>query len=302
MQSGQANWSGGPQGSWSSGAQGNWSSRQQEGNWGYRHQGPQPSNSGRQPNNQVVSYVPPHQRGNQQHPGNQQHHQPQYHSEYYGPSDFPQPGHGGGHSNQRYNRHPNEGPGEIMAPHHPNDEMREIQEAQKEQRAALDMLTKQLSQVAMSLGELRGNEGKIPATLQPTGQENISKVSLRLGKVYQSHSSPAMSPASIPGPSQEEEGESSSSDQAARAKDKGKAKMGGETSEEGQGEEMEKVKPYPYRGMVTRKRDTTIDVASLFKDVEVKVPLLTALKMPPISQFIKDYLAGKVNEEGRIIT
>ncbi|XP_042005874.1 uncharacterized protein LOC121754611 [Salvia splendens] len=54
--------------------------------------------------------------------------------------------------------------------------------------------------------------------------------------------------------------------------------------------------------MVTRKRDATIDVASMFKDVEVKVPLLTALKMPPISKFIKDYLAGKVNEDGRMIT
>ncbi|XP_042012142.1 uncharacterized protein LOC121760563 [Salvia splendens] len=54
--------------------------------------------------------------------------------------------------------------------------------------------------------------------------------------------------------------------------------------------------------MVTRKRDATIDVASTFKDVEVKVPLLTALKMPLISKFIKDYLAGKVNEEGRLIT
>ncbi|XP_042067277.1 uncharacterized protein LOC121810581 [Salvia splendens] len=39
----------------------------------------------------------------------------------------------------------------------------------------------------------------------------------------------------------------------------------------------------------------------MFKDVEIKVPLLTALKMPPISKFIKDYLAGKVNEDGRMI-
>ncbi|XP_042023147.1 uncharacterized protein LOC121770492 [Salvia splendens] len=53
--------------------------------------------------------------------------------------------------------------------------------------------------------------------------------------------------------------------------------------------------------MVTRKRDATIDVANMFKDVEVKVPLLTALKMSPISKFINDYLAGKVNEEGRMI-
>ncbi|XP_042012215.1 calcium homeostasis endoplasmic reticulum protein-like [Salvia splendens] len=141
VQSGQGNWSDGPQGNCSSGSQSNWSGRQQEGNWGY--------NSGRQPNNQVVSYIPPHQRGNQQHQGNQPYHQPQYQSEHYGQSDYPQPSYGGGPSNKRYNRHTNEGP---------------IEEAQKEQRAALDMLTKQLSQVAMSLGELRGNEGKIPAT------------------------------------------------------------------------------------------------------------------------------------------
>ncbi|XP_042027519.1 basic salivary proline-rich protein 4-like [Salvia splendens] len=169
-QSGQGNWSGGPQGNWSSRSQSNWSGRQQEGNWGYRHQGPQSSNSGRQPNNQVVSYIPPHQRGNQQ-AGSQPYHQPQYQSEHYGQQDYPQPSHGGGPSNQRYNRHANEGPGEAMAPHHQNDAMREIQEAQKEQRASLDMLTKQLYQVAMSLGELRGNEGKIPATVQPIRTE-----------------------------------------------------------------------------------------------------------------------------------
>ncbi|XP_042027728.1 uncharacterized protein LOC121774888 [Salvia splendens] len=153
----------------------------------------------------------------------------------------------------------------------------------------------------MSLGELRGNEGKIPATVQQPERENISEVSLRSGKVYQSPSLPVVPPVSKPGPSQEEEGRSSPPDQA-KGRDKGKAKMGGEPSGEGQGEEAEKVKPYPYRGMVTGKRDATIDVASMVKDVEVKVPLLTALKMPPISKFIKDYLAGKVNEEGRMIT
>ncbi|XP_042032276.1 uncharacterized protein LOC121778975 [Salvia splendens] len=48
--------------------------------------------------------------------------------------------------------------------------------------------------------------------------------------------------------------------------------------------------------MVTRKRDATIDVASMLKDVEMKVPALTALKMPPISKFIKDNLAGKPSD------
>ncbi|XP_042056236.1 uncharacterized protein LOC121800799 [Salvia splendens] len=153
----------------------------------------------------------------------------------------------------------------------------------------------------MSLGELRGNERKIPATVQPSGRENISEVSLRSGKVYQSPSPRVMSPASMSKPNREKEGESSGMDQA-KGTDKGKIKVGGESLEGSQGEEAEKVKPYPYRGMVTRKRDTTIDMANMFKEVEVKVPLLTALKMPPISKFVKDYLAGKINKEGRLIT
>ncbi|XP_042012246.1 uncharacterized protein LOC121760675 [Salvia splendens] len=228
-----------------------------------------------------MSYIPPHQRGNQQHQGNQPYHQPQYQSEHYGQSDYPQPSYAGGPSNQRYNMHANEGPGEVMVMHHPNDAMREIQEAQKEQRAAMDMLTKQLS--------------------QPTGRENISEVSLRSGKVYQSPPPPTSSPVSTSGQSREKGAESSSLDQAAGGRDKGKAKVCGETSGEGQGEGTEKAKPYPYRGMITKRRDATIDVASLFKDVEVKVPLLTALKMPPISKFVKDYLAGKVTKEGRMV-
>ncbi|XP_041999150.1 uncharacterized protein LOC121748697 [Salvia splendens] len=173
--------------------------------------------------------------------------------------------------------------------------MREIQEAQKEQRVALEMLTKQISQVAVSLGKIKGNE----ATMQPPGHENISEVSLRSGKVYQGPSHPAISPQTDSGPSREEEGESS---RGGQVEERGKEKVGGEASKGGQKEETERVKPYPYRGMVTRKKDAAIDVASMFKDVDVKVPLLTALKMPPISMFIKDYLAGKVNEEGRLIT
>ncbi|XP_042027118.1 uncharacterized protein LOC121774284 [Salvia splendens] len=242
----------------------------------------------------MVMYIPPHLRGNQ-HPGNRQYNQPRYQQEHYGQSDYPQPNYSGGPPNQRYNRHPNESHVEILVPHHPNDAMREIQEAQKEQRVALEMLTKQLSQVAVSLGKLKGNE----ATMQPPGHENISEVSLRSGKVYQGPSHPAISPPTDSGPSREEEGESS---RGGQVEERGKEKVGGEASEGGQKEETERVKPYPYRGMVTRKKDATIDVASMFKDVDVKIPLLTALKMPPISKFIKDYLAGKVNEEGRLIT
>ncbi|XP_042005832.1 uncharacterized protein LOC121754558 [Salvia splendens] len=114
--------------------------------------------------------------------------------------------------------------------------------------------------------------------MQPPGHENISEVSLRSGKVYQSPSHPAISPPTDFGPSREEEGESS---RGGQVEEKCKEKVGGEASEEGQKEETERVKPYPYRGMVTRKKDATIDVASTFKDVDVKRNDLPSKKTDP---------------------
>ncbi|XP_042035170.1 uncharacterized protein LOC121781501 [Salvia splendens] len=84
---------------------------------------------------------------------------------------------------------------------------------EKEQRAALEMLTKQLSQVALSLGELRGNEGKIPATVQPTTErENVNAIALRSEGVIQN--SVASFPA--PRPSHNESLESSTLDQVTK--------------------------------------------------------------------------------------
>ncbi|KAL1567281.1 hypothetical protein AAHA92_02775 [Salvia divinorum] len=43
----------------------------------------------------------------------------------------------------------------------------------------MDMLNRQLSQIATSLNEMRGNEGKIPATVKIPGKENANMISLR---------------------------------------------------------------------------------------------------------------------------
>ncbi|KAL1549350.1 hypothetical protein AAHA92_17465 [Salvia divinorum] len=44
----------------------------------------------------------------------------------------------------------------------------------------MDMLTRQLSQIASSLSEMRGNEGRIPATVKMAGKENVSLITLQL--------------------------------------------------------------------------------------------------------------------------
>ncbi|KAL1559666.1 hypothetical protein AAHA92_09983 [Salvia divinorum] len=60
-----------------------------------------------------------------------------------------------------------------------NDVVHKLQDAQKEQKSALDMLARQLSQIATSISEMRGNEGRIPATVKMSGKENISSIGLR---------------------------------------------------------------------------------------------------------------------------
>ncbi|XP_047961388.1 uncharacterized protein LOC125206139 [Salvia hispanica] len=49
----------------------------------------------------------------------------------------------------------------------------------------MDMMAKQLSQIAVSLNEIRGNEGKLPATVKPPDRANISHITLRSGRGYE---------------------------------------------------------------------------------------------------------------------
>ncbi|KAL1549005.1 GATA zinc finger domain-containing protein 14-like [Salvia divinorum] len=56
-----------------------------------------------------------------------------------------------------------------------NDVVHKLQDAQLEQKAAMDMMAKQLSQIATSLNEMRENDGMIPATVKMPGRENIRK-------------------------------------------------------------------------------------------------------------------------------
>ena len=51
--------------------------------------------------------------------------------------------------------------------HSNNDVVHKLQDAQSENKAAMDMMAKQLSQIAVSLNEMQRNEGKLPATVKP---------------------------------------------------------------------------------------------------------------------------------------
>ncbi|KAL1567096.1 hypothetical protein AAHA92_02616 [Salvia divinorum] len=182
-----------------------WGNRNQGGNSNWSS-GNQPNWSGRnQQENPTDSYVPPHQRGfsgggaNQQAQGGQQGQGYNHYSNQQGNPHFNQgPGysqHASG-SNLSYPRQ-QQGPindlvGDLLNTQQRlhsnmqanNEVVHKLQDAQKEQKAAMDMIAKQLSQIATSLSEIRGNEGRIPATVKTPGKENISQIILRSGKAY----------------------------------------------------------------------------------------------------------------------
>ncbi|XP_042005758.1 GATA zinc finger domain-containing protein 14-like [Salvia splendens] len=185
--------------------QSNWSGRNQErqNNWGNWNQGNQSNWANRNQNNPTNSYVPPHQRNYQ---GNNSNPQPNYQGNQGSGNQYnSNQGHQGNfHSNQGHGPSHHRGPSTI----HPsarqpksldemvndlvssqqhlqnnmqsnNDVVHKLQDAHVEHKTAMDMLAKQLSQIATSQSEMRGNEGRITATVKPPDRANISEITLR---------------------------------------------------------------------------------------------------------------------------
>ncbi|XP_047978517.1 GATA zinc finger domain-containing protein 14-like [Salvia hispanica] len=65
-----------------------------------------------------------------------------------------------------------------------NETMQGMQSAQKEHRANMDMMNRQLAQLANSVGEMKGNSGKLPSTVHVPEKANVSKITLRSGTAY----------------------------------------------------------------------------------------------------------------------
>ncbi|KAL1536338.1 hypothetical protein AAHA92_29007 [Salvia divinorum] len=187
----------------------------------------------------------------------------------------------------------------------------------------MDMLTRQLSQMVTTLYEIRGNDGKIPATVKMPDKANISQITLRSGKAYQGPSqlvddgaaeaekrgegrlvqddiqpsdlrnaSPQMADPFFLDQEPEEEKE-----QEAEGKKEDRRTSGDAPSNS----EVKQVKPYPGRGETRKKKEDPIDFMEVFGKLEINLPFLQALKLPPFSRFIKDFIARKAKADGKIV-
>ncbi|KAL1569407.1 hypothetical protein AAHA92_00890 [Salvia divinorum] len=105
----------------------------------------------------------------------------------------------------------------------------------------MDMLAKQLSQIATSISKMRGNDGKISATVKMSGKENISQITLRSGKAYEG---PPMR-AENGEPSMEEGEPEVVTEEKEEKEEKEKEKK--DASPESSGSGVQQTKPFLYR-------------------------------------------------------
>ncbi|XP_042012053.1 uncharacterized protein LOC121760458 [Salvia splendens] len=192
----------------------------------------------------------------------------------------------------------------------------------------MDMLAKELSQIATSLSEMRGNEGRIHASVKPPDRANISQITLRSGREYDG---PSMKKdkGSTPTSLEKETGTKEVETGEVRTVDYNQSKNGekpvpqeadqhfsgpgveveieeirreaGESSK-GDGSNNEKqVKPFPYRGELKKKKEDPADFKEIFGKLEINLLFLQALKLPIFSKFIKEFITGKTKPSGKIV-
>ena len=213
-----------------------------------------------------------------------------------------------------------------------NDVVHKILDAQQEQKSAMDMLAKQMSQLATSLNEMRGHEGRIPASVKPPDRANISQITLRSERGYEG---PMMKDDESVSPMTSKDDEKLTPDQrdteirSTRVEDdlqrddleKLLPRMAdpffldlepkveseetrnetGEPSAGGSVGTLKRMKPFPYRGEAKKKKDDTEDFMEIFVKLEINLPFLYALKLPTFSKFIKEFIAGKTKPYGKIV-
>ncbi|XP_042051467.1 uncharacterized protein LOC121796745 [Salvia splendens] len=71
--------------------------------------------------------------------------------------------------------------------------------------------------------------------------------------------------------------------------------------DEGTSNAVKRLKPYPYRGEPKRQKEDPTDFMEIFGKLEINLPFLQTLRLPPFSRFIKDFIAGKAKVDGKIV-
>ncbi|XP_057791339.1 uncharacterized protein LOC131008482 [Salvia miltiorrhiza] len=208
--------------------------------------------------------------------------------------------------------------------------VQQLQQSHAEHKVQMEGLARQMSQLATSVNQVKGSQGRLPSQVTVNPNENVSKITLRSGTELSgptNQNSKSGSSKDSGAKSQLQKSENSretkysanqnadQSDLAKRNDDPAAAQKGKEAEHElVEGKQIKVYKPsslhdlmieipvsFPRRLAKKKLEDELIDFMKIFGKLEINLPFLQALKIPPLSKFVKDFIAGKSKESGKIV-
>ncbi|XP_057811492.1 uncharacterized protein LOC131025718 [Salvia miltiorrhiza] len=208
--------------------------------------------------------------------------------------------------------------------------VQQLQQSQAEQKVQIEGLARQMSQLATSMNQLRENNGALPSQVYVNPKENVNKITLRSGTelngpTFQGSQGSPRADSGVDSCEEQFENSVDTIDSIIQpAEQSGLAKQNRgsavkqkkkEAEVESTKEEQTKVSKssslydpkvaisVPFPGRLARKKpeEELIDFVKIFGKLEVNLPFLQALKIPPYGKFVKDFIAGKSKATGKIV-
>ncbi|XP_057804364.1 uncharacterized protein LOC131019797 [Salvia miltiorrhiza] len=211
-----------------------------------------------------------------------------------------------------------------------NEAVLKLQQSQTEQRVQIEGLARQVSQLATSVNQLKGHQGKLPSQVQLNPRENVSMITLRSGKelsepttqnskecpskncgvkfsVEKFENSGGKVDSAIQNTEQFGLAKQTSDPTAGQKEQETEHKVvKGEQSKVHKPSslhdpEIEIPVPFPRRLAKKKPEEELMDFMRIFGKLEINLPFLQTLKLPQLSKFLKDFIAGKSKKSGKIV-
>ncbi|XP_057808698.1 uncharacterized protein LOC131023170 [Salvia miltiorrhiza] len=236
--------------------------------------------------------------------------------------------------------------------------VQQLQQSQAEQKVQIKGLSRQMSQLATSMNQLKGNNGALPSQVHVNPKENVNKITLRSGTELngptpknsqngpqvdsrvefcmeefkrsvgttdpftQSAEQPGLAKQSREVNSQSRKANSQSRGAECQSREANSQRRGStdkqkqkEVAVDSTKEEQTKIStpsslpdpkvsisvPFPGRLAKKKPEEELIDFVKIFGKLEVNLPFLQALKIPPFGKFVKNFIVGKSKATGKIV-
>ncbi|XP_057811757.1 uncharacterized protein LOC131025994 [Salvia miltiorrhiza] len=166
--------------------------------------------------------------------------------------------------------------------HPPEKQGKSLEEMMADLIGNQQFLQGNVQQLQQSQAEQKGNNGALPSQVHVNPKENVNKITLRSG-------------TELNGPTPQNSQNGPQVDSGVEFCVEEFERSVGMTDPFTQSAEQ------PGRLAKKKPNEELIDFVKIFGKLEVNLPFLQALKIPPFGKFVKDFIAGKSKTTGKIV-